>query len=387
MSASAPAARPATSAVVGRALLGARSRWIPTLVGLVAVVIFALAAGDNWISVANYTMIYAIAALGLNVLSGYAGQVSLGIAFFMAVGAEIAAWLGGVPQTGHFAHAGLGWPFFIWLPAAGIVAALAGALIGPAALRLKGFYLGIVSLALIFVGQHLALNIDRLWYYTGGPAGRSVNGPSIGGFDFNNPSDIAGITFSREQAYFVLILLVLVIAGVLVGNVARTRIGRAFQAVRDNEVAAVIMGVNLFSTKMAAFIFSSFLAGISGALLASYSEYVRLTTDQTARWGLVFSIQFVAAIIIGGVASVWGSILGAVFVFALPIVLDKFSLVPQSTAVTNPFLGNLNTIIYGVLIVVFLLFEPGGVVGLIRRLQALVRRAILPSGKGGAGTS
>ncbi|HEV2235198.1 MAG TPA: branched-chain amino acid ABC transporter permease [Ktedonobacterales bacterium] len=378
------AASPATSTPAAPTSRAAIVRWALPVVGVVVAVLFYLFGGDRWLSVANFTMIYAIAALGLNVLSGYAGQVSLGIAFFMAIGGEVAAWMGSVPTTGTFGHAGLNLPFYIWLPAAGLAAAAAGALIGPTALRLRGFYLGIVSLALIFLGQHLVLNVAQLQPYTGGPAGRSVAGPMLGGFDFNNPTDIAGVTISREQAFFVLILLVLVITAVFVRNVARSRIGRAFEAVRDNEVAAVIMGVNLFTAKMAAFVFSSFLAGIAGALLASYSEYIRLSTDQTQQWGLVFSIQFVAAIIIGGVASVWGSILGAAFVFALPTLIDKFSLVPQSTTNPNPLLSNLNTIIYGLLIVVFLLFEPGGVVGLIRRVQLLARRVSQPSGKGEA---
>jgi branched-chain amino acid transport system permease protein len=381
------AVSPAASTPAAPAPRAALMRWALPLVGVVAAVLLYLFGGDSWLDIANYTMIYAIAALGLNVLSGYAGQVSLGIAFFMVIGGEIAAWMGGIPTTGTFGHAGLNLPFYVWLPAAGVTAAVVGAIVGPAALRLRGFYLGIVSLALIFLGQHVVLNVIQLKPYTGGPAGRPVNGPTIGDFAFNSPTDIAGIAVTSKQAYFVLILFVLVVAAVLVGNVARTRIGRAFQAVRDNEVAAVIMGVNLFTTKMAAFVFSSFLAGIAGALLASYSEYIRLSTDQAERWGLVFSIQFVAAIIIGGVASVWGSILGAVFVFALPILIDTFSLVPQTATSTNPILGNVNTIIYGVLIVVFLLFEPGGVVGLIRRVQLLARRVNLQSGKGGAGTS
>ncbi|HEY7834569.1 MAG TPA: branched-chain amino acid ABC transporter permease, partial [Ktedonobacterales bacterium] len=247
-------ASPAAARPAAPALRGAMLRWALPLVGVVVAVLFYLFGGDSWLSVANLTMIYAIAALGLNVLSGYAGQVSLGIAFFMAIGGEIAAWMGAAPTTGTFGHAGLNLPFYIWLPAAGLAAALVGAIVGPTALRLRGFYLGIVSLALIFLGQHLVLNVAQLKPYTGGPAGRSVSGPMLGGFDFNNPSDLAGITVSREQAFFVLILLVLVITAVFVANVARSRIGRAFEAVRDNEVAAVIMGVNLFSAKMAAFV-------------------------------------------------------------------------------------------------------------------------------------
>jgi branched-chain amino acid transport system permease protein len=146
--------------------------------------------------------------------------------------------------------------------------------------------------------------------------------------------------------------------------------GRAFAAVRDNEAGAEIVGVNIFSTKMGAFILSSFLAGIAGALYASYFAYAEPNS-----WGLALSIQFVAALLIGGVASVWGSILGAAFVFALPQALTTFSLLPQTASSTGLVSsGNLSALTYGLLIIVFLLFEPAGLIGLIRRLQVLIRR-------------
>jgi branched-chain amino acid transport system permease protein len=272
---------------------------------------------------------------------------------------------------------GLGLPFVIWLPAAGIAAALVGALVGPSALRLRGFYLGIVSLALIFIGQYLFKNARAL---TGGPQGRSFPKPVIGGVSFADAQGtLVGVLLSRNQLFFLLILLVLVLTAVFVANVARTRAGRAFEAVRDNEVGAAIMGVNLFEAKMGAFVLSSFLAGISGALLASYTGYY--IPDN---WDLTLSIQFVAAIIVGGVASVWGSIFGAAFVFALPIIIDQFSLLPQSSTSQGLTGGDFNAIVYGVLIVAFLLFEPGGVVGLLRRGQARIRALTQRASKGGA---
>ncbi|HEU5370015.1 MAG TPA: branched-chain amino acid ABC transporter permease, partial [Ktedonobacterales bacterium] len=172
-----------------------------------------------------------------------------------------------------------------------------------------------------------------------------------------------------NQMYFLLLVLVLGLSAVFVGNVMRSRAGRAFQAVRDNETGAAIMGVNLFEAKMGAFVLSSFLAGIAGALWASYSSFA-----EPGSWDLVLSIQFVAAILVGGVASVWGSILGAAFVFALPFALETFSLLPQSASSTGISSGDLSAILYGLLIIVFLLFEPAGVVGLIRRAQVAFRR-------------
>jgi branched-chain amino acid transport system permease protein len=336
------------------------------LAGLVVLGVVFLVGGDGLLSVLDFTMIAAIATLGLNILSGYAGQISLGIAFFMAVGAYTAAVLGGDPPLSPGDPWGLGLSFLIWLPAAGIVAALVGALVGPTALRLKGFYLAIVTLALIFVGQYLFRNLRAI---TGGPQGRSFPAPAFGDFSFASPNPIFGFTLTGNQCYFLLILVLLVVAATFVANVMRSRAGRALQAVRDNEVGASIIGVNLFNAKMGAFIFSSFLAGIAGALFASYPGFA-----QPSQWDLVLSIQFVAAMLIGGVASVWGSILGAIFVFAVPQALETFSVLPQSASATSISSGDLSALIYGLLIIVFLLYEPAGFIGLIRRITMLVRR-------------
>lgn len=352
-----------------------RSRWLAYGIGVLVVIVFFSFASEDWFSIVNYTLIAAIAALSLNVLSGYAGQISLGITFFMAIGAYTAALFGGTPPSGPLDPQGFGLSFLIWLPAAGIVAALVGALIGPVALRLRGFYLAIVTLALVFIGQYIFVNIAPL---TGGPQGRSFPIPGFGDLAFNQQNSYFGIAVTAGQQYFLLILLVLVLSALFVANVMRSRAGRAFRAVRDHEVGASIMGVNLFEAKMGAFILSSFLAGIAGALLASYTSYV--TPDY---WSLTLAIQFVAAIIVGGIASVWGSILGAAFVFGLPQVIDYFSLLPTSSNSGGLTSGNLNALIYGALIIVFLLFEPEGVVGLVRRIQALLRKSNRSNAEGG----
>jgi len=350
-------------------------RWIATGIILLAIILFFVTAGDDWFTIVNNTLIAAIAALSLNVLSGYTGQISLGISFFMAIGAYTAALLGGDRPSGPLDPQGFALPFIVWLPAAGIVAALAGALIGPTALRLKGFYLGIVTLALVFIGQYIFINVRGI---TGGPQGRTFPTPAIGGASFDQTNTFLGLALTGGQQYFLLILLVLVLAMLFVGNVVRSRAGRAFRAVRDNEVGASIMGINLFEAKMGAFILSSFLAGIAGALFASYNSYVT-----PAYWDLTLAIQFVAAIIIGGIASTWGSILGAAFVFGFPQVIDHFSLLPPPTGSGGLSSGDLNTLIYGLLIILFLLFEPGGIIGLARRGQARVRKPARSHEEGG----
>lgn len=373
--ATSPAQKSVPIAATPPPLLGSASRRVTLLIGILVLIAFFAIASEDWLTIVNYTMIAAIAALALNVLSGYTGQVSLGIAFFMAIGAYTAAILGGDPPTSLRDPFGLGLSFLIWLPASGIVAALVGALIGPTALRLKGFYLGIVSLALVFIGHYLFLNASPI---TGGPQGRTFPIPAFGDFSFANQNNISSVfALTSGQQYFLLILLILALAALFVYNVMRSRAGRAFQAVRDNEVGAAIMGVNLFEAKMGAFILSSFLAGVSGALLASYSRYIIPNY-----WDLTLSIQFVAAIIVGGIANVWGSILGAAFVFAIPRLIDQFSLLPPSSNSSGISSGDLNALIYGFLIIVFLLFEPSGVIGLVHRIQRLSRRN-KPNKKGG----
>jgi branched-chain amino acid transport system permease protein len=363
-----------TVAPPSRILRGRASRWIATILIVVVILIFFSVGNDDWFTIVNYSLIAAIAAIALNVLSGYTGQISLGIAFFMAIGAYTAAYLGGNAPSSPLDPLGLGLPFIIWLPAAGIVAGLAGALIGPTALRLKGFYLGIVSLSLIFIGHYIFQNVRSI---TGGPQGRTFPVPALGGATFDQQNSLFGLALTSGQQYFLLNVIVLALAAFFVYNVMRSRAGRAFQAVRDNETGATIMGVNLFEVKMGAFILSSFLAGIAGALYASYSRYI--APDY---WSLTLSIQFVAAIIIGGVASVWGSILGAAFVFGLPLVIDHFNLLGvSSTGIISS--SDLNALLYGLLIVVFLLFEPGGVIGLVRRGQALTRKFNAHKDEGG----
>ncbi|HLX56158.1 MAG TPA: branched-chain amino acid ABC transporter permease [Ktedonobacteraceae bacterium] len=375
MSASPKASTPPTAVPSSRILRGKASRWIAAILVVAIIVIFFSVANDDWFTIVNYTLIAAIAALALNVLSGYTGQISLGIAFFMAIGAYTAAYLGGDRPSSPLDPLGLGLPFIIWLPAAGIVAALIGALIGPTALRLKGFYLGIVSLSLIFIGQYIFQNARGI---TGGPQGRPFPVPAIGNATFDQQNTFFGVALTSGQQNFLLILIVLALAALFVYNVMRSRTGRAFQAVRDNETGATIMGVNLFEAKMGAFILSSFLAGIAGALFASYSGYV--TPNY---WSLTLSIQFVAAIIIGGIASVWGSILGAAFVFGLPLIIDHFSLLPVASGSGGISSGDLNALLYGLLIVAFLLFEPGGVIGLVRRGQVLARKFNTHKDEGG----
>jgi branched-chain amino acid transport system permease protein len=317
------------------------------------------------LTTATFVLIAAVGALGLNVLTGYTGQISLGHAFFLAVGAYTAAVLGG---NSHLSAA-------IWLPAAGVVAGLCGALVGPTALRLRGLYLAIVTIGLVFIGQHIWFNVAAI---SGGPGGRSFPAVTFGSFDFSPGQQLSlgGLVIDHNGLYYYLALIILAAAMLFVWNVARGRPGRAMQAVRDREIAAAIMGVNLARTKMSAFVISSFLTGVSGALYASFLSFAT-----PGQWNLLLSVQYVAAIIVGGIGTVWGAVLGSIVIFALPSVLQ--SLIPQSSSGGLP-IDDLTSIAYGLLIIVFFVLEPRGVVGLGHRVASLWSRARARGGEGGA---
>jgi branched-chain amino acid transport system permease protein len=344
------------------ARIGAKSGALLAIAILAMVLPFGLDA--FWLTTATFVLIAAIGALGLNVLTGYTGQISLGHAFFLAVGAYTAAVLGG---NAHLTAA-------IWLPAAGVVAALCGALVGPTALRLRGLYLAIVTIGLVFIGQHIWFNAAAI---SGGPGGRSFPAVTFGSFDFSPGQQLTlgGLVIDHNGLYYYLALIILAAAMVFVWNLTRGRAGRAMQAVRDREIAAAIMGVNLARTKMSAFVVSSFLTGVSGALYASYLSFAT-----PGQWSLLLSVQYVAAIIVGGIGTVWGALLGSIVIFALPAVLQ--SLLPQSSSGGLP-IDDIASIAYGVLIIVFFVLEPRGVVGLGRRVASLWTRAGARSGKDG----
>jgi branched-chain amino acid transport system permease protein len=329
------------------------------LAAFAVVLPFGLSASN--LTTATFVVIAAIGATGLNVLVGYGGQISLGHAFFLAAGAYTGAVLGG----DHGLSAAL------WLPAAGVAAGLLGLLVGPMALRLRGLYLAIVTLGLVFIGQHVLLNAPAI---SGGPQGRTFPPIVIGPFDFSpgQTLQLGGLTIDRSGLYYYLALAILAAATAFAWSLRGTRGGRAMLAVREREIAASVMGIDVGRTKVAAFVVSSALAGISGALYASYLSFA-----QPTQWNLNMSIQFIAAIIVGGMGSTTGPLLGSAVVFALPSVLKSVPFVPEE-GTGGVSVGDLTSICYGVLIVAFLVLEPRGLVGLADRLRSLRRRSAAP---------
>lgn len=307
-----------------------------------------LLTGDFELGVLNFAAIFAIGAIGLNVVTGYTGQISLGHAFFMGLGAYTLGVVGARWEL----------PMIVWLPAAVLIGGAAGAVVGPFTLRLRGNYLLVVSLALVFIGEHIWNNARWL---TGGAAGLGGLPPaSLPGLEFQR-LQVGGVTFTKEQGYFWFLWLLVAAAVLLASNLVRSRTGRAFQAIRDQEMAAEVMGVHIASYKVLAFAIAGAAGGGSGALYGSYVGYV--TPEQ---WNLLLSIQVIAIVIIGGSGTILGPVIGAVFVTGLPRVIEEAF--DRLGAVTPDGLppDQLALLLYGAVIVVFLVYWPDGLMSALR---------------------
>lgn len=316
-----------------------------------------------WLRIGLFSMAAAVGALGLTILFGAAGQLSLGHAFFVAVGTYGYAFLAG-GDAGHVQ--GLGLPPLVAAVLATLLAGVCGLLFSPVASRLRGIYLGIASLGLVFLGHHLMLNLRPV---TGGYDGRSVQPFALGGFAFSDAEDLVvlGVPFGAVESLWYLFLAVTVAATLTARNVLRGRPGRAFRLMRDSEVGAAAMGVRVQRTKAAAFVLSSLYAGVAGVLTAL--AFQRAVPDY---FNLHLSIDFLAMIILGGLGSTSGAIVGATFVVALPIVLSRYADVLP--LVVGPGQDGLDAstvaqFVYGALLVVVMLTQPGGLRAMVHAVR------------------
>jgi branched-chain amino acid transport system permease protein len=307
---------------------------VKVCMGLLGVALLALpflVKGEYlWISM--QIAIAVIGAVGLNILTGITGQISLGQGAFLGVGA----------YTSAFITTKMGLSFWVGVPAAGCVTALAGMIFGIPSLRLKGLYLAIATLASQFILEWVFLRWEPV---TGGSHGIVVPRPSIGGF-----------VFDSDRSYYYIVLVIAAVMVLFATNLVRTRTGRAFMAVRDHYISAEIMGINLFKYRILSFAVSSFYAGVAGAL---YGHSLRFVSSEQFNIGV--SIVYLAMIIIGGLGSILGSIYGAVFMILLPKLL---SVVTTQLGTSFPRMAEvaiaLEQGIFGGIIVIFLIFEPDG---------------------------
>jgi branched-chain amino acid transport system permease protein len=306
---------------------------------LVAFVGVPLFADQYWLSAILVPfLIFALAALGLNILTGYAGQLSLGTAAFMAVGAFMAynfvlrmPWLGIIPS-------------FIL---AGLCASAVGIVFGLPSLRIKGFYLAVATLACQFF---VLWAIQRIGWFTNQSPSGVITAQTI---------EIFGYTFDTPETKYLLTLGIVAVLALLAKNLMRSETGRAFMAVRDMDVAASVIGIPMMKTKLLAFAISSFYCGVAGALYA----YTYLGTVEPEAFTLDLSFRILFMIIIGGVGSILGSFLGAAFITLLPIFLSVlFGLASHTFGldISHSIVSNLELMIFGGLIIFFLIVEPHG---------------------------
>ena len=285
---------------------------------------------DRMLTIMTMIGIAVISVHGLNILTGYCGQISIGHAGFMAVGGYTSAIL----------CAKLGWPFWVALPCGALSAGIAGLIFGLPSLKIKGFYLIMATIAAQFI---IIWTIIQLRSITGGPDGLSVPKPAIG-----------SIVLSSRTNYFYLVMVVTCLATLLAKNIVRTRAGRAFIAIRDNDLAAEVMGISLWSYKLQAFFIGCVYAGVAGSLLIHYYSFA--STDQ---FPFMDSVWYLGMLIVGGMGSTTGAIFGAVSLKLLDELVTMAGPV-LSAAVAPQAAASLALISHGLIIIIFLIFEPRG---------------------------
>ena len=283
-----------------------------------------------WASLLTLTMIYGIVGLGLMILSGFTGLYSIGHAAFMGVGAYLQAVL-----------TGMGWPFPVALLCAMAGSAAVGAVVGLPALRVRGIYLAIATLAFAFIVQEVLVRWESV---TGGNRGMAVGMVNLFGWKTTSPTVFY---------YICLVLTVATTLGVI--NLLRSATGRAFVAIRDSEVSAQSMGVNLARYKTLSFAVSAALAGLGGALSAHMLRFI--SPDQ---FGVIQSIDLLLIVIVGGLGSIHGAFFGALFLIATP---QMISLAKDFLPVSIGHTTGLQSVVYGLILIAFVLFEPLGIYG------------------------
>jgi len=285
---------------------------------------------EYWLAQLTFVMIYAIVGLGLMLLAGFTGQFSLGHAAFLGVGAYTQAVL---------TNAGM--PFTLALVCSAALSAVVGVVVGLPALRVKGIYLGMATLSFGFIVEEVFARWESM---TGGNAGMHVKVPTVFGWKADS-----------SESFYYLCLVITVLATLAILNLLRSSTGRAFVAIRDSEISAQSMGINLARFKTLSFALSAALAGVGGALYAHKLRF--LSPDQ---FNILQSIDLLLMVVIGGLGSVHGAFLGAIFLITMPQIISLLK------DYLPPFIGQapgLQSVIYGTLLVAFVMFEPLGLYG------------------------
>ncbi len=343
--------------------------WIGTALDAATLIAlpFALAyAGTAWVRIANFAILYILLALGLNIVVGFAGLLDLGYIAFYAVGAYAYALL----ASPHF---DLHLPFWVILPIGAALAAFFGLLLGAPTLKLRGDYLAIVTLGFGEIVRIFLNNLSRPVNITNGPQGVAGIDPfRIDGFDFAQYQTLLGLQFSGPIKYYYLLLAVVIAVIVINLRLQNSRIGRAWEAIREDEIAASAMGINTRNVKLLAFAMGASFGGLAGGMFSAMQAFI-----SPESFVLVESIMVVSMVVLGGMGNVWGVILGALLLSFVPEIL-RWTVEPLQDALFGRQLIDpevIRMLIFGLALVLVMLFRPAGLLPSAVRKRELMGQA------------
>jgi branched-chain amino acid transport system permease protein len=338
------------------------------LVGLaLALLPFALAqVGTTWVRITNYAILYVLLALGLNIVVGFAGLLDLGYIAFYAVGAYAYALL----ASPHF---GLHLPFWVILPIGAALAALFGVLLGAPTLKLRGDYLAIVTLGFGEIIRIFLNNLSRPVNITNGPQGVSRIDPfKLDGFSFGSYETFFGLQFSGPIKYYYLLVVVALCVILVNLRLQNSRVGRAWEAIREDETAARAMGINTRNLKLLAFAMGASFGGIAGGMFSAIQGFI-----SPESFVLVESIMVVSMVVLGGMGNIWGVILGALLLSFVPEIL-RWTVEPAQQALFGRMLVEpevIRMLLFGLALVLIMLFRPAGLLPSAVRKRELSERS------------
>ncbi len=346
-----------------------RRVWVGVAMVAVALAVlpFALAyAGTAWVRIANYALLYVLLALGLNIVVGFAGLLDLGYIAFYAVGAYVYALLASPHLNIHL-------PFWAILPIGAAIAALFGVVLGAPTLKLRGDYLAIVTLGFGEIIRVFLNNLSRPVNITNGPQGIArIDSFRIDGFDFASRQSFLGLDFSGPIKYYYLLVVVATLVIVVNVRLQNSRIGRAWEAIREDEVAARAMGINTTALKLLAFAMGASFGGLAGGMFSAIQGFI-----SPESFVLVESIMVVAMVVLGGMGNIWGVVLGALLLSFVPEVL-RWTVEPLQRALFGRQLVEpevIRMLIFGLALVLIMLFRPAGLRPSAVRKRELTERA------------
>ena len=340
-------------------------RWtswlVVALLLLAAPFLIEAVLGRAWVRIADVALLFIMLALGLNIVVGFAGLLDLGYIAFFAVGAYSYALLASPQFAVH-------WPFYVLLPLGAAVAAVFGILLGAPTLRLRGDYLAIVTLGFGEIIRVFLNNLNRPFNITNGPQGITLIDPlQFGGFSLAQTHSIAGLTFSPVHNYYFVFLACALLSIAISLRLENSRIGRAWVAIRDDELAASAMGINTRNMKLLAFAMGATFGGVAGGLFASFQGFI-----SPESFHLIDSIMVLCMVVLGGMGNVWGVMLGAVLLTALPEALRYVGPLQQrwfGEVFVDP--SDLRMLLFGLALVLMMLFRPSGILPARRRSPVL----------------